>query len=50
MSSKADDTLAVPLCPQHHRELHAFGDEGLWWAMLGVDPLMWIARRFPPSE
>ena len=27
MSKKSGDDWAVPLCPEHHRELHAYGDE-----------------------
>ena len=44
MASKAGDRWAVPLCPPHHGQLHAAGDERAWWAGLGVDPIE-IAER-----
>ena len=36
---KADDR-AVPLCPDHHAELHTMKEE-FYWANLGVDPVAW---------
>jgi hypothetical protein len=36
---KVGDNWVVPMCHKHHMELHAFGDERLWWALQGVDPI-----------
>jgi hypothetical protein len=29
----------VPLCRQHHQELHLHGNERAWWADVNVTPL-----------
>jgi hypothetical protein len=29
----------VPLCREHHRELHHSGNELAWWHEMGIDPL-----------
>ena len=36
---KAGDNYTVPLCDKHHRELHAYGDESLFWALKGIAPI-----------
>jgi hypothetical protein len=41
MGKKSGDDWAVPLCADHHTELHAFGDEKTWWDLRGVDPVEW---------
>jgi hypothetical protein len=28
----------VPLCREHHRELHRHGDEAAWWRKARIDP------------
>ncbi|HEY1749217.1 MAG TPA: hypothetical protein VGG11_20970, partial [Xanthobacteraceae bacterium] len=33
------DEFTVPLCRGHHRELHRYGDEAVWWTKLGLDPV-----------
>jgi hypothetical protein len=38
------DEFTVPLCHDHHRELHACGNERTWWHDMGVDPLP-VAKR-----
>lgn len=45
MGLKSGDNWAVPLCHRHHSDLHLFqrGDERLWWALRGIDPMQ-IAR------
>ena len=35
---KPSDSLAVPLCPQHHDALHRAGNEAEWWWRAGVGP------------
>ncbi len=37
---RTSDADTVPLCDDHHRHLHAYGNEQRWWAMQGIDPLM----------
>jgi hypothetical protein len=44
MGLKSGDDFAVPLCAEHHRQLHAAGDERSWWAIKGVDPITWLER------
>lgn len=43
---KVDDKYTVPLCRTHHMELHANGDERLWWDLQGVDPEEFLRERF----
>ena len=42
--AKVSDEFTVPLCRQHHRELHNYAHETAWWHDMGIDPLP-IARR-----
>ncbi len=39
MGEKSDDTWAVPLCGEHHREQHA-GDERSFWKSYDIDPVL----------
>lgn len=39
MSLKSRNFL-LPLCSIHHRELHSYGDEKVWWEKLGNDPFV----------
>ena len=43
LSCKVSDEFTVPLCRGHHRELHRYGDEAIWWSRLGIDVLQ-VAR------
>jgi len=43
---RTGDQFAVPLCEEHHRLLHAHGNESRWWAMEGVDPLEWVNEKW----
>jgi hypothetical protein len=43
LSCKVSDEFTVPLCRGHHRELHRYGDEAIWWTRLGIDVLQ-VAR------
>jgi hypothetical protein len=52
---KVSDEFTVPLCRGHHRELHRQGDEGAWWAKLGLDPLtaartLWLKSHPLPDR
>jgi hypothetical protein len=44
LGRKVSDEFAVPLCRQHHRDLHHDGNEAAWWHDLGIDPIE-IARQ-----
>ncbi len=59
LGRKVSDEYTVPLCADHHRELHMRGDEGAWWHDKGLKPLkvaeeLWrgassqLADRSPP--
>jgi hypothetical protein len=41
---KNGDDFTIPLCRKHHDELHAFGDEALFFALRGVDPVLILAQ------
>ena len=36
---KPDDKFTVPLCGQHHRRQHGFGNESVWWDGWDIDPV-----------
>lgn len=36
---KVSDEFTVPLCRDHHHELHRHGNERSWWANLNIQPL-----------
>jgi len=46
MALKVGDNWVVPMCHPHHMELHAYGDEELWWAMQGIEPLPIAEKLF----
>jgi hypothetical protein len=53
LGRKVSDEFTVPLCRMHHRELHRYGNEGLWWRHTGIDPLaaagaLWLETHPPP--
>jgi hypothetical protein len=39
LGRKVSDEFTVPLCREHHQELHRHGNEAAWWANLGIAPL-----------
>jgi hypothetical protein len=43
LARKVSDEFTVPLCRGHHREVHRYGDEAVWWRNAGIDPT--IAAR-----
>ena len=43
LGRKVSDEFTVPLCREHHSELHRRGDEARWWKDAGVDAIA-IAR------
>jgi hypothetical protein len=38
LGRKVSDEFTVPLCRGHHREVHRYGDEAVWWNRAGIDP------------
>jgi hypothetical protein len=38
LGRKVSDEFTVPLCRDHHHELHRHGNEAAWWANLHVAP------------
>jgi hypothetical protein len=39
LGRKVSDEFTVPLCRDHHHELHRHGNEAAWWANLKLTPL-----------
>jgi hypothetical protein len=39
LGRKVSDEFTVPLCREHHQELHRYGNELAWWANLQITPL-----------
>jgi hypothetical protein len=51
LGRKVSDEFTVPLCREHHRELHRVGNEAAWWANLKITPLevakdLWETNQF----
>jgi hypothetical protein len=45
----------VPLCRDHHTELHRQGNEASWWANHQIDPIeisreLWAKTRFQEAS
>ena len=45
LGMKVSDEFTVPLCREHHSELHRSGNEMAWWANIQIVPAE-IAKRF----
>jgi hypothetical protein len=48
LGRKVSDEFTVPICRDHHRDLHRRGNEAAWWADLQIAPLniakdLWLA-------
>jgi len=39
LGRKVSDEFTVPLCRDHHHELHRYGNEAAWWANMQVAPV-----------
>jgi hypothetical protein len=39
LGMKVSDEFTVPLCREHHRQLHHSGNELAWWHDMGIEPL-----------
>jgi hypothetical protein len=44
LGRKVSDEFSVPLCRDHHHELHRHGNEAAWWANVKIAP-MEVARE-----
>jgi hypothetical protein len=40
LGRKVSDEFTVPLCREHHMQLHKTGNEAAWWANLKIEPLV----------
>ncbi len=38
LGRKVSDEFTVPLCREHHHQLHQFGNEAAWWANMKIAP------------
>jgi hypothetical protein len=55
MGRKVSDEFTVPMCRDHHAELHRHGNEMAWWANLGISPIelakdFWLASPIHVSS
>ena len=50
LGRKVSDEYTVPLCSTHHRDLHHAGNEQVWWAEKGVDPMGIAKALWEESE
>jgi hypothetical protein len=39
LGRKVSDEFTVPLCREHHRDLHRYGNEIAWWANVQIAPI-----------
>jgi hypothetical protein len=49
LGRKVSDEFTVPLCREHHHELHRRGNEMAWWTNLQITPVE-IARNLWQSS
>jgi hypothetical protein len=40
LGMKVSDEFTVPLCREHHRQLHHSGNEPAWWHDMSIEPLI----------
>ncbi len=48
--AKVGDEFTVPLCRDHHRELHSRRNERAWWHDMGLVPLQVAKRRWDETQ
>lgn len=44
MGMRAPDNWTIPLCRKCHDDLHSFGDEESWFALLGINAYAWAEK------
>jgi hypothetical protein len=55
LGRKVSDEFTVPLCREHHQELHRHGNEMAWWANLQIAPIeaakeLWTATQLQAAS
>ncbi len=50
LGRKVSDEFTVPLCREHHNELHRHGNEKAWWGNLGLAPMDRAAEFWAMSQ
>lgn len=50
LGRKVSDEFTVPLCREHHTDLHRHGNERAWWGNLGLAPMETAAELWAASE
>jgi len=55
LGRKVSDEFTVPLCREHHQQLHRHGNEIAWWANVNLAPLemaksLWEATQSGPGS
>jgi hypothetical protein len=50
LGRKVSDEFAVPLCREHHAELHRHGNERAWWVNAGLAPLERAAELWDETQ
>jgi hypothetical protein len=47
LGRKTGDQWTVPVCREHHTDLHISPmPEKTWWALQGVDPMIWAKNKY----
>ena len=54
LGRRVSDEFTVPLCRDHHRDLHRYGNEIAWWANVQIAPIevardLWQATLLDPE-
>lgn len=50
LGMKVSDEFTVPLCREHHRQLHHAGNEVAWWHNLSIKPLVVAQELWAQSK
>jgi hypothetical protein len=50
LGRKVSDEFTVPLCRDHHQQLHRHGDEIAWWANLRIAPLKMAEKLWDATQ
>src|SRR5262249_32088153 len=50
LGHRVSDEFTVPVCRIHHRELHRWGDEAVWWQKFNIDPLRVALKLWQQSQ
>jgi DNA recombination protein Rad52 len=50
MARKVSDEFTVPLCADHHRDLHRHGNEQAWWRLKAIDAVAMAEKLWTESR